>query len=168
MHVIKLGFISILFFFLLITGFSLFIPSRVRISRAMNTGVVKDSLFNRFVTDLGQWKHWYPGFDTLPVTATRTEAGKIISGNAGETAIALVSDGDSLVEVSYTSPGKKPVLQVFRKIVHPLNDSVTVQWYMDFHLRWYPWEKFSGLMFEKRYGPRMEQGLSRLGTQAGK
>ena len=38
----------------------------------------------------------------------------------------------------------------------------TVQWYMDFHLRWYPWEKFSSLLFEKRYGPLMEKGLTGL------
>jgi hypothetical protein len=33
---------------------------------------------------------------------------------------------------------------------------------MDFKLRWYPWEKFSSLLLEKRYGPVMEQGLAKL------
>jgi hypothetical protein len=33
---------------------------------------------------------------------------------------------------------------------------------MDFHLRWYPWEKFASLLLEKSYGPRMEQGLATL------
>jgi hypothetical protein len=33
---------------------------------------------------------------------------------------------------------------------------------MDFHLGWLPWNKFSGLLLEKRYGPRMEQGLTKL------
>jgi hypothetical protein len=41
-------------------------------------------------------------------------------------------------------------------------NTVTVQWYMDFHLRWYPWEKFSSLLLEKRYGPVMEKGLGNL------
>ena len=40
--------------------------------------------------------------------------------------------------------------------------SLTVQWYMDFKLRWYPWEKFSSLLFEKQYGTQMEIGLAKL------
>ena len=42
------------------------------------------------------------------------------------------------------------------------NNRVTVQWYMDFHLRWYPWEKFSSFMFERVYGPQLQQGLDNL------
>jgi len=33
---------------------------------------------------------------------------------------------------------------------------------MDFHLKWYPWEKFSSMLLENRYGPMMEQGLAKL------
>jgi hypothetical protein len=33
---------------------------------------------------------------------------------------------------------------------------------MDFHLKWYPWKKFSSLFFENRYGVLMEQGLSHI------
>jgi len=43
-----------------------------------------------------------------------------------------------------------------------LPNTVTVQWYMDFHLGWLPWKKFSGLLLEKRYGPMMETGLDKL------
>ncbi len=47
-------------------------------------------------------------------------------------------------------------------------NTVTVQWYMDFHQRWYPWEKFSSLLLEKRYGPVLEKGLSDLKKRAEK
>jgi hypothetical protein len=33
---------------------------------------------------------------------------------------------------------------------------------MDFHLRWYPWEKFGSLLLEKSYGTKMEMGLMSL------
>ncbi len=42
------------------------------------------------------------------------------------------------------------------------SNSVTVQWYLDFHLRWYPWEKFTSFMFEKIYNPQLQQGLDNL------
>jgi hypothetical protein len=61
---IKLGLISIIFFGLLITGFSLFIPSHVIISKAINIGASKDSI-NYQIADIDKWKYWYPGFDTL-------------------------------------------------------------------------------------------------------
>ena len=45
---------------------------------------------------------------------------------------------------------------------NPDANSVTIQWYMDFHLRWYPWEKFSSFMFERIYHPQLQQGLDNL------
>lgn len=168
MRIIKLGIISFIFFFLLITGFSLFIPSRVRVSRALNTGVVKDSVFQHYVANLAQWKRWNAGFDSLVPGENETLTGRITTGRINETNISMTYEGDSIVMVTYEAPGKKSVREVFRKIEHPVQDSVTIQWYKDFRLRWYPWEKFSGLTFEKRYGTGMEAGLSRLAALAGK
>ncbi|HVE60520.1 MAG TPA: hypothetical protein VNA26_01785 [Chitinophagaceae bacterium] len=33
---------------------------------------------------------------------------------------------------------------------------------MDFHLKWYPWQKFSSLLYEERYGTMMQNGLTNL------
>ncbi|HXB44800.1 MAG TPA: hypothetical protein VNV85_12105, partial [Puia sp.] len=41
-------------------------------------------------------------------------------------------------------------------------DSVTVQFYFDFHFNWYPWEKFTSLLYEKQFGPVMEESLTQL------
>lgn len=168
MRIIKLGIISIIFFFLLITAFSLFIPSRVRVSRALNTGVASDSVFSIFVKDLSQWEFWYPGFDTLPFKAIAEVNAKITEAVIGNTTVSLVPLGDSIVEVKFSEGNNRQVVQAFQRVLHPISDSVTIHWYMDFRLRWYPWEKFSGLMFEKRYGPRMEQGLLMLRQLSGK
>ncbi len=37
-----------------------------------------------------------------------------------------------------------------------------VQWYFDFKLNWYPWEKFGSITFDKQVGPVMEQSLNNL------
>jgi hypothetical protein len=88
--------------------------------------------------------NWYPGADSatsLPVITATTDSSvtAITITNAGRKGIT----GWNVMHTAY--PG-----------------TVTVQWYMDFRLRWYPWEKFSGLLFEKRYGPVMEKGLENL------
>ena len=35
---------------------------------------------------------------------------------------------------------------------------------MGFHLRWYPWEKFTSFMFERIYNPQLQKGLDNLKT----
>jgi hypothetical protein len=37
-----------------------------------------------------------------------------------------------------------------------------VQWYFDFVFRWYPWEKFSSIVYDKQLGPAMEKSLNNL------
>jgi L-rhamnose isomerase len=41
-------------------------------------------------------------------------------------------------------------------------DSVQVVWYIIEDLKWYPWEKFYGMMAEKMKGPLMQQSLDDL------
>lgn len=41
--------------------------------------------------------------------------------------------------------------------------SITVvQWYFDIKLKWYPWEKFGSIIFDKQFGPPMERSLNNL------
>jgi Polyketide cyclase / dehydrase and lipid transport len=159
MRIIKLVVISCIFFFLLITGISLFIPSRVRISKAIDIAVTKDSLFKQ-ISNPKNWKNWYPGADTAVfflengvVKGIRTDAQHVLM---------IRSVTDSTVFASHIGPGSGQGDSGWRIYTTPGSEKVTLQWFMDFRLRWYPWEKFSGLMFENRYGPEMEKALSKL------
>ena len=119
MRIIKLGLISIVVFSLLITFLTLFFPSRVKISRAIDINSSKEQV-ELFIRDPEKRKTWYP------IDTART-----ITGN-------------------------------FNVIESGVPNTVTVQWYVDFHLGWLPWKKFSGLLLEKRYGPLLEKGLENL------
>lgn len=143
MKFLKLGIISLVAFAILITLFSLFFPSRVRISKAIDIHAGREIVLAQ-LQDTTNWKNWYPGADSatvLPVINAITDSTVTATTitNTGRKGIT----GWNVMNTSY--PG-----------------TVTVQWYMDFRLRWYPWEKFSGLLFEKRYGPVMEKGLENL------
>ena len=161
MRLIKLGLISIVFFGLLITGFSLFIPSHVVISKAINIGAKRDSINNQLV-GIEKWKNWYPGFDTLQLLELGKENGRVLSAKTKGISIVLTEIKDSVIVAEFTSDAKRPIMSNWHSITYPHTDSVTLQWSMDFHLKWYPWEKFSSLLLEKRYGPQMEQGLANL------
>ena len=159
MGVIKLGFISLIFFALLITGISLFIPSHIRISKAIDINAGKDSVMLQ-INDAANWKNWFPGGDTATSFISDNKITGI--GIGGKQALTITEINDSSVLAKNVGPGSKRGTSGWNIYEGRTSNTVTVQWYMDFHLRWYPWEKFSSLLLEKRYGPMMEQGLDKL------
>jgi len=159
MGVIKLGFISFIVFALLITGFSLFIPSHIRISKAVDINVSKDLVMQQ-INDAANWKNWFPGGDTATSYMEESKITGISIG--GKQALVITEATDSSVLAKNVGPGSKRGTSGWNIYEGRTPNTVTVQWYMDFHLRWYPWEKFSSLLLEKRYGPMMEQGLDKL------
>lgn len=114
------------------------------------------------VDDIGKWKNWYPGFDTLKMIPVDSENGKLVSVEVGGKSIVITNVKADEVIAQFGSGKGRPVTSGWKTLSFANSDSTTVQWYMDFKLRWYPWEKFSSLTFEKLYGPRMEEGLSGL------
>jgi hypothetical protein len=143
MKIIKLGIISIIVFALLITGMSLFFPSRIRISKATDIKAEKTVLLS-LIKDTVNWKKWYPGADSVILNVNITTAtDSLIIAESNVTSGRRAVSGWNIYEAGM--PGM-----------------LTVQWYMDFKLSWLPWEKFSGLLLEKRYGPVMEQGLKNM------
>lgn len=149
MRIIKLAIISLVFFSLLITAISLLIPSHIRLTRTIDIQTEKKKLLDQ-LSDSRNWQSWYPGMnsedDSLKGLVSETK----ITSVTDSSVIATTTSGGRNFSNGWTIyPGMRP-------------DSYTVQWYMDFKLRWYPWEKFSSLMFEKRYGNHMEAGLQKL------
>ncbi len=160
MRIIKLGLISFILLFLLITGMSLFIPSEVRVSRAINIHATPDSIWSR-IDDFGKWEAWNPFFAGLASRKfERMEEGMAVQIDNTTIRWREKKADERVAEMINNKP--EPVLSVWKAITHSTTDSTTLHWYMDFKLKWYPWEKFSSLMLEKSYGPSMEKGLSNL------
>lgn len=152
MRIIKLIIISAAFFFLLLTAMSLLVPSHVRISRATNISSQNKNLM-RFIQDTSQWNKWHPFFKGSSISA-------VLQPNKVQW--QTVKKTDSLFIISLQQENKKPVLNTWELHSLASSDSTALQWYMDFHLSWYPWEKFGSLFYEKTYGTMMEQGLINL------
>jgi hypothetical protein len=159
MRIIKLGIISVVFFAIFLTLLSLFFPSHIRISKAIDISAEKDSVMS-LVGDVRNWKKWYPGADTAMYIAHKGKIEGIATGDMQGLIITFVTD--SSLEAKNTGARSKRGETGWNIYSGSIPNSVTVQWYRDFHLDWYPWEKFSGLLLEKRYGPVMEQGLEKL------
>ena len=159
MRVIKLAILSFIFIFLLITLISLFIPGSIRISKATNIAA-DDKIVYTYFDELTDWKQWHPvlrdvpenEFVILPDSSIRVQG----------TTIRVVERKDEEMITEMVADNGRPIISVLKVIRHEEGDSSTLQWFMDFKLRWYPWEKFKSLFFENIYGFQMEQGLENL------
>ena len=159
MRYIKLAIISLVFFFLLFTLISLFIPSRVRVMR--ETAIVGSR--QEIVEQLGKpvnWKNWLPVKDTA---AFIYENGLILGIKPDSThSIILTGQNDSTITALYMGASGRQSMMGWHVTASNHPGHLMVQWWMEFRLRWYPWEKFSSLIFEKQYGIFLETGLKRL------
>jgi len=162
--IFRLLVLSVVILFLIVTAISLLIPSHVRISKAANIRASAEEVWLQ-VDDLYSWKEWNPFFSQVPpldIQYTDPKEGKPASMQIGGTLIQLKEKKpDERIYVMDTK-GKKSVINGWKFISNSVGDSSTLQWYIDFNLRWYPWEKFASLLFEKSYGARIEEGLRNI------
>ena len=154
-RLIKLAIISFVILFLIGTAFSLLIPSQIRISKAANFHHSSKQVLMAAIKDQNQWKEWHPAY--------------INDSMQGMKAVNITRKIESDSELVYLMQqgAKPPVTSAWKFYEYPGADSLTLQWYMDFKLKWYPWQKFGSLFFENTYGRMMEEGLTNLKKRTG-
>jgi hypothetical protein len=145
MRILKLALISFLFFGVLLFLMALLIPSRVRISKAINLAIA-DSIVLQQVSDTSSWHLWHPLYQAKQQAQQRT----------------MKKETDSLVIIDMTAASGRNVTNAWTLHRFGPADSLTLQWYMDFKLSYLPWHRFSSLFYEATYGRMMEKGLQNL------
>ncbi|MGK2861299.1 MAG: SRPBCC family protein [Chitinophagaceae bacterium] len=160
MRLFKLLFISIILFFLLATAISLLFPSDIRISKAINLAATPEKIIGH-IDDIGQWKDWYPGLDSSGFFYESGVVTGFLNKDGSRQHISFIQNRNDEVVAEIRS-GKKKLISGWKTISYPQTDSTTLQWYIDFKLGWYPWNKFRSLLLEPTYGPQMEQGLNNI------
>jgi hypothetical protein len=153
MRFIKLALLSFIFLFGMITLISLLIPSHIRISKAIDLDSEPGSVLS-LVADKNKWPLWHPACEQVNDSLRK--------GCLQETSWKKLVQNDSLVVIELQPTGKKPILSGWQVYRHKNSGTLTLQWYMDFRLSWYPWEKFSSLFYEGIYGNMMEKGLNNI------
>jgi hypothetical protein len=154
MKFIKLFIISVVVLFLLMTAFSSLLPSKVRISRAIDINDTSQNVIMK-IRDMNEWKEWNEYIKAL--------AGEVIakdSVHANELSISITSSNDHTVNTLWRQQNGKTFPGIFNII--PNASFTTVQWYFEFTIKWYPWEKFGSIIYDKQLGPPMEKSLLNL------
>jgi hypothetical protein len=110
---------------------------------------------------VANWKNWYPGADSLKLYYEGDMIKGLVLDQHKKRYIIITGRKEDEVTAEYKLSNKEiPTGWVIA--ANAESNSVTIQWYVDFHLRWYPWEKFSSFMFERVYHPQLQQGLDNL------
>jgi hypothetical protein len=140
------------------------IPQHVRLSRTITIAAPKDSVLAQ-IRDAARWKNWYPGLDSAkPFMQDGKIMGAIFDDSDPSDPVYICITEQKADEVIATFVPRKvnPVVNGWTVSEEPGSGTTTLQWYMNFHLRWYPWEKFASLTLEKIYGAAMEEGLANI------
>jgi hypothetical protein len=112
------------------------------------------------ISNFQKWRNWYPSSAPEDANSFHIVDNKTLLADG--TTVTLEKTNKEEVVVNLHTINKKDILSGWNLIKKGDADSATLQWYMDFHLRWYPWEKFSSIAYDKVYGMQMEKGLTNL------
>lgn len=145
MRLIKLVLISAVVFFLLLTAMSLLIPSNIRISRAIDIRSASRDVYP-YLKDQSKWPLWNAYF----------------KDSSKKFKVSTISSTDSLVLTRWKSGDK--TFQSGMAVYNQVEGTVTVQWYFDFTLSWYPWEKIASIIYDGQLGTPMQESLTELKT----
>ncbi len=153
--------------FVMMTLISLLIPSKVVIAKATTVQADSVKLFKE-ISDLKNWKHWHPVFMNDSIGITYSEITDKVSSFASwtttgkENKLVIAKISYPVVEILLQRAGENDVVNIFSVMPVLEQGNMQLQWQSITKLKWYPWEKFSGIFIEKMSGAGYEVALESL------
>jgi Polyketide cyclase / dehydrase and lipid transport len=156
---------------IILTIIGLVIPSSVKISRGIIVNADSVKVYQQLsdVKDWGKWMPWVTADEgalvqTSPVT---NEPGSFFKWKGlnlkNNGTISFLTLSPNLITTKYELQGMNTSEGGFRLRAIPNNLSQTeVQWFMEYKLKWYPWERFYGIFMDHIIGPSFDKGLQEL------
>jgi len=169
MRLVKAFLVGAIGLFIIITLFSLLIPSRVRVSRAVlinNTG--SDAVY-RQVASVKNWINWHPIFtmdsakmSSHPAAITGKDSGYVFNHRGKDISMTIHSADSVSIQFLLEPDGENDIDNDIVITSLPSQNAVQVEWRAITKLHWYPWEKFYGIFIDKLTGPAYEAALNGL------
>ena len=155
--------------FAMVTLVSLIMPSTVVTTQSVVINADRAKIEAALV-DFEQWKKWHPIFIrdssslVLSNPAYGVNASAEWSSSDKKTKLVITSIVAEAVMITLSQPGENPVKNALT--IFPMQDSkeLQVEWSAVTTLKWYPWEKFSGIFVSQLTGPGYEVALNNLKT----
>jgi len=157
--------------FAVVTIIGLFIPSSVKISRGII--IRADSVtVHKELSDVKNWNRWLPWITSdsgalVQVSAVTDQPGSFFKwkglNNESSGTITLQQINPDVIHVLYQLKEMNDAEGGFRlQSTGALKQETEVQWFMEYKLKWYPWERFYGIFLDKIIAPAFDKGLEQL------
>ena len=152
---------SILVFSLVILFLFALFPSDISVSRVIQINRPRTEVFKK-INDLQEWKNWN---ELLEAPRERG----VVESHSNKTDSAYIRmDGLSVrIEksgqgtiITRWEQGSKFFMSNFN--LTESNGQTIMEWKLNFHVHWYPWEKLASMFYDKQLGPVMEKSLLNL------
>lgn len=168
MRLLKAFLFGVVGLFVIITLFSLLIPSRVMVSRAVLIHGENLSDIYTQVSNFKNWQNWHPLFTIDSSKVLPNENGKpkasFLTLTHRDKKIKLdLQAADSTSIKFLMQPEDENIVQndiVIAAAKEP--NAYQVEWRAVTKLHWYPWEKFYGIFIDRLTGFSYEQALDGL------
>jgi hypothetical protein len=164
MKYIKLLAISFFVFFILFTLIGLLFPSSLNTMRAVVVNKPQTTVLQDLVIS-DNWIKWYPFFLGNSKTEVQLTATNVFVFNNGSQQLYinnLRTDSNSLSFLIKDWNGGQTEETIFALPVSDDSTSTQVVWKETEHLKWYPWERFRGLLLERTKGIYLDTALNRF------
>lgn len=167
MKILKGAIIVFIGIFIFITLISLLIPSKIVTARAVAVQADSVRLYNE-ISNLKNWKNWHPVF--------MNDSGNIKISNVGnkeneyaewitkgkKNTILITAKKYPSITFLLKREGENDSENTLSLMAVEEQGNMQVQWVSVIELKWYPWEKFSGIFIEKMAGSGYEMALQSL------
>lgn len=161
-RLLKLGLISWVVLFIVVTGIGLLFPGDIRVSRTVNINAPADSVM-RYVNDVSKWKQWIEGGDSAVFTLlSKNSTGTGAKIRTGTYEVSIISSTKDSVNAYWKGDHSNPMASAFLIIADTAKHESIVNWTFTQHILWYPWERLSSMMNDKILGTPMELSLGNL------
>ncbi len=151
---------------LVLTAISSLLPGSVMNSRWVKVGVSRERVTEK-IRDLNSWSEW----NLLLSEATDITVSSDVSPNRPSLnwkdprgtshSFTVTGDNEGGLVTRLTMGDGRPMESGFA-VQQNGTDSVQVVWYVIEDLKWYPWEKFYGIMAGDMKGPLLQGSLDKL------
>lgn len=171
MRLLKMFLFVLAGLFAVVTSIGLFIPSSVKISRGIIISA-DSATVHKELSDVKNWHQWLPWITSdsgalVQLSAVTDQPGSFFKwkglSNESSGTITLQQINPDVINVLYQLKEMNDAEGGFRlQSTGALKQETEVQWFMEYKLKWYPWERFYGIFLDKIIAPAFDKGLEQL------
>lgn len=146
---------------------SLLFPNHIMISRGVKLSANTNEVITT-IADLSSWKDWNGLLAGAKDITVKDSVLHWDAANGSHNSVTITGINDKGVTADFVIGSSRLINGGFSvEKRNPAEDSIQIVWFLVEELKWYPWEKFYGMMAADLKTPLMMQSLEKFKSDHG-